>query len=129
LIDARLAPRQVATAPELGDLLRAPPDVTAPMPRPDEKALKAAAAASPAEPDLLVVATTQGGAVQIKGKPPRIVDAATVASLPLARDVLEGARPRPGFANLDGAVYRIAAAAMPASTGAVVVGTLVDDSL
>src|SRR5438270_6733756 len=46
LMDARLGPRVLASAPELVDLLKAPTDVTQPMPRPDERALKAALTAA-----------------------------------------------------------------------------------
>src|SRR5882672_4241290 len=70
LIDARLNPRVIASAPELIELLRAPADVTQPMPKLDERALKAALGAAPAEPDFLAVGSTQGAVVQRKGKGP-----------------------------------------------------------
>ncbi len=130
LIDARLAPRALAGAPELVDLLKAPTDVTQPMPRPDERALKAAMGAAVSEPDLLIVANPQGAIVQRKGKvPAQMMPAAQVGSLPLARAVLEGARPKPAFAVVDGVLFRLAGAALPQTSGAVVVGAQVDDAL
>ena len=86
LIDARLSPRILATTQELVDLLRAPTDVTQPMPKPDERALTAALTAALGEPDLLIVANPQGAAVQRKGKgPAQMLPGAQVGSLPLAR--------------------------------------------
>src|SRR4051812_18071494 len=61
LLDARLAPRAIASAPDLVEALRPPTDSQPPQ-RPDERALRAAAAVLAPEPDFLAVVTPQGAA-------------------------------------------------------------------
>jgi len=130
LIDAITSPRAVANSQDLVDLLKAPTDVTAPMPKPDERTLKAALSAAGAEPDLLVVANAQGAMVQRKARgPAHLVPPIDMPTLPLVRSLLEGARPKGGFADFDGSLYRVGGAALPGGIGAVVIGTLVDDAL
>ena len=127
LLDARLVPRAVAAAPDLIEATRPPADPTQPLARPDERALRAAAASalSPA-PDLLAVVNGQGAIVSRRARAAQGLDDA--AGLPLAKAALEG-NPPPAFATFDGAVYRVAAARIPGNGAAAVVGTLVDDRM
>src|ERR1700730_6614616 len=62
LIDLRTSPRAAALSPEVIETLRDPAS------RPDDRALRAAAAHFQPEPDLLVVATARGAAVARRGK-------------------------------------------------------------
>src|SRR5690349_3987928 len=109
LLDARLAPRAVATAPDLIDAVRGPADSTQPPARPDERALRAAAAVLAPEPDFLAVVSPQGAMVSRRAKPAEVVD---VAKVPLAQ-AATGATPAPTFAPFDGAIYRFQAARVP----------------
>jgi hypothetical protein len=126
LIDARLAPRAVASAPDLIDAVRPPPDSTLPPPRPDERALRAAAAVLMPEPDFLAVVSPQGAALSRRAKAAQMLDDAR--KLPLAQ-AATGATPSPTFAPFEGSIYRVEAARVPGTQAAVVVGTLVDDRL
>lgn len=115
LLDARLSPRGVATLPELIDASR-----------PDERALRAAAAALMPEPDLLAVEIGQGAIVSRRARPAQQFDDA--GKLPLGRAPLEG-RPAPAFASWEGALWRVSAARVPGNAAAVLIGTRVDDRL
>ncbi|HEX9576642.1 MAG TPA: hypothetical protein VF993_02740, partial [Myxococcales bacterium] len=126
LLDARLSPRAVATVPDLIEATRAPADPTLETPRPDERALRAAASVLTPEPDLVAVASAKGAVLSRRGKPAQQLDDA--AQLPLGKAALEGS-PAPAFVLWDGAVWRIAAARIPGNAAAVVVGTMVDDRL
>jgi hypothetical protein len=128
LADARLSPRAAASAPELADALKPPADPTLPLPKADEKALRAAAAAAqPVEPDLLIVATEGGAAVSRRGKPAALVD--DVKTLPLVKSVLDGGSGGPSFATYGGQWFRVQAAKIPGAPGVVVTGQLFDDKL
>ncbi len=128
LADARLAPRAAALAPELAEALKPPVDPTLPLPKPDEKALRAAAAAfQPVEPDLLIVATEGGAAVSRRGKPAALVG--DLKTLPLAKAVLDGGAGGPSFASYGGQWFRVQAAKIPGAPGVVVTGQLFDDKL
>ena len=124
LIDARLAPRAVADVPDLVEATRAPSEASQPIPRPDERALRAAASALSPEPDLVAVATPVGAIASRRAKPAIFLE--DPAQLPLAKAALEG-NPVPGFAVFEGAVYRVGASRVPGNPAAAVVGTLVDD--
>lgn len=124
LLDARLSPRAVAALPDLVEATRAPPDPAEPLPRPDERALRAAASVVSPEPDLVAVVNRQGGIVSRRARPAQTLDDSS--RLPLARAALEGS-PAPVFAAFDGAVYRIAAARVPGNGAAALLGTVVDD--
>jgi hypothetical protein len=126
LLDARQSPRAVAANPELIEATRAPVDPTQPLGKPDERALRAAAATLQPEPDLLIVANGQGAILSRRAKAAQQID--DVARLPLVKAALEGTPP-PTFATFDGALYRVAAARIPGNAAAVVAGTLVDDRL
>src|SRR5690348_6356282 len=92
LLDARLAPRAVATVPDLVEATRT--EAGQPAPKPDERALRAAASGISPEPDLLAVATPQGAIVSRRGKPVSTLD--NINQIPLARAALE-AYPAPAF--------------------------------
>src|SRR2546428_327523 len=62
LLDLRTSPRTAAFSPELIEATRPLADASQPA-RPDERALRAAAAALQPEPDLLVLSTAHGAAV------------------------------------------------------------------
>lgn len=126
LLDARLAPRAVASAPDLVEAVRAPADSTQPPPRPDERALRAAAAVLAPEPDFLAVVGPQGAALSRRARPAQMLDDA--ARLPLAQ-AAAGGTPAPVFAPFEGTVYRFEAARIPGAQAAVVVGTVIDDRL
>ena len=68
LIDLRNSPRLLAFSPDLIEATRPPLDPSQPPNRPDERALRAAAAASQPEPDLLVIANAHGAAISRRGK-------------------------------------------------------------
>jgi hypothetical protein len=132
LRDARLNPRLEAESPALADSLRPPPDPTLPVPKPDEKALRAAlAAAQPVDPDLLIVATADGAAYARHGKPAVLTD--DIKDLPLAKATLALApdsMPGPAtFVAFDGSLFRVQSAKIPGGLGVVVTGLLVDDHL
>ena len=128
LADARLTPRVAAAAPELIDALKPPADPTLPVPKPDEKALRAAAAAAqPVEPDLLIVATGDGAAISRRGKPAALVD--DVKTLPLVKAMLDGGSGGPAFVQFDGQLFRAQGAKISGSVGVVVIGQLYDDKL
>jgi hypothetical protein len=132
LRDARLNPRLEAESPALADSLRPPPDPTLPVPKPDEKALRAAlAAAQPVDPDLLIVATADGAAYARHGKPAVLTD--DTKDLPLVKATLALApdsMPGPAtFVAFDGSLFRVQSAKIPGGLGVVVTGLLVDDHL
>src|SRR3954469_19873497 len=126
LLDARFAPRAVASAPDLVEAVRGAADSAVPPQRPDERALRAAAAVLAPEPDFLAVVTPQGAALSRRAKPAQMLDDA--ARVPLAQ-AATGATPAPTFAPFEGAIYRFEAARVPGARAAVVVGTLIDDGL
>jgi hypothetical protein len=128
LADARQGARLGAGAAELGELLRPPADPTLPVPKPDEKSLRAAAAAlQPATPDLLIVATSEGAVVSRRDKAAAQVD--DVKPLPLVKAALEGGPSAPVFAAYDGQLFRLQAARVAGTAAVVVTGQLVDDKL
>jgi hypothetical protein len=121
LLDLRTSPRAAAVSPELGEALRASGDA-----RPDDRAVRAAAALLQPEPDLLLVANARGAAVLRRGRALGVSDDAN--SLPGVHGALEGdASPR--FAAYNGALYRTSPARVPGGGAVVVAGTLVDDRL
>lgn len=122
LLDARLSPRAAASVPELVEATRT--ESGPPPARPDERVLRAAAAALSPEPDLIAVATPQGAILARRGRPAAVLD--NLGRLPLGRAALEG-HPAPAFATFDGATYRVAAARVPGNAAAAVVGSLIDD--
>src|SRR2546421_1059941 len=63
LVDLRASPRLAALSPDLIEAARSAADPSQASGRPDERALRAAAAALQPEPDLLVVAGPHGAAV------------------------------------------------------------------
>ncbi len=126
LIDARLAPRAVAASPDLIEATRPPVDPTQPLGKPDERALRAAAAALSPDPDLLIVASAQGAIVSRRAKAAQSLD--DVLALPLVKAGLEGAPPA-SFASVEGALYRVAVARIPGNAAVVIVGMLVDDRM
>ncbi len=124
LLDARAAPRSIATMPDLIEAVRG--EEGQPPPRPDERALRAAAAALAPEPDLFAVVTPKGAILSRRAHPAQTLD--DPGKIPLAQTAT-GSLPAPTFAAFDNAVYRFAAARVPGVAAAVVVGTLVDDRL
>ncbi|HYS07316.1 MAG TPA: MXAN_5187 C-terminal domain-containing protein [Myxococcales bacterium] len=122
LIDARLAPRAVAMMPDLIEAMRGG-DGQAPS-RPDERALRAAAAVLAPEPDLFAVVNEKGAVISRRARPVQTLD--NPGQLPLSQTA-SGAMPPPAFAAFDNTTYRFAAARVPGATAAAVVGTLVDD--
>src|SRR2546423_9995682 len=66
LVDLRSSPRIAAFNPELIEATK--PEASQPPARPDERALRAAAAALQPEPDLVVVATAHTAAVSRRGE-------------------------------------------------------------
>lgn len=127
LLDLRLNPRAVAASPDLIDALKPPADPTLPVPRPDEKALRAAAAAALPEPDLLVVATAEGAAVSRRAKAAQILE--DIKPLPLVKAMLDGAAGAPRFVEVDGQLLRLQGARIPGAVGVVVVGVVIEDRL
>src|SRR5437016_4432729 len=122
LLDARLAPRAVAMMPELIEAVRGA-DGQSPA-RPEERALRAAGAVLSPEPDLFAVANSHGAIVSRRARPVQVLE--DPARLPLSQ-AANGGVAVPTFATFDAAVYRFAAARVPGSAAAAVVGTLVDD--
>ena len=116
----------MASAPDLVEAVRGSADSAAPPQRPDERALRAAAAVLAPEPDFLAVVTPQGAALSRRARPAQMLDDA--ARLPLAQ-AATGGTPAPTFAPFEGAIYRFEAARVPGAHAAVVVGTLIDDRL
>lgn len=127
LLDLRLNPRAVAASPDLIDALKPPADPTLPVPRPDEKALRAAAAAALPEPDLLIVATAEGAAVSRRAKAAQITE--DIKPLPLVKAMLDGAAGAPRFIEVDGQLQRLQGARIPGAVGVVVVGVVIEDRL
>jgi hypothetical protein len=126
LLDLRTSPRLAAFSPELIEATRPPPDTSQPPGRPDERALRAAAAALQPEPDLLLIANAHGAAISRRGK--AAVFGEDPARLPLVRVALEsGASPQ--FVAFEGTLYRASAAKIPGNAAVVVTGALVDDKL
>jgi len=126
LLDLRSSPQKAAFSPDLIEATRPPADPAQAPARPDERALRAAAAALQPEPDLVVVANAHGAAVSRRGK------AATFgedpARLPMVHVALEsGASPQ--FITFEGSLYRAAAARIPGSAVVVMAGTRIDDRL
>jgi hypothetical protein len=124
LLDQRISPRPAAYNPELIEATKPPGDPSQPG-KPDERALRAAAAAVQPEPDLLVVSTAQSSAVSRRGRSASLSE--DPSRLPLIRIALEGGGASPQFVSFDGKVYRAAAARIPGSSAVVVTGTLIDD--
>src|SRR5207302_4060238 len=107
VLDLRISPRLAALSPDLIEATRAPVDPSQASGRPDERALRAAAAALQPEPDLLVVAGPHGAAVSRRGKAASLGEDAAV--LPLAKSAQETGTVPP-FATIDGKLYRVSAA-------------------
>jgi hypothetical protein len=124
LLDARLNPRAAASLPDLIDATRSAADSTVAPPKPDERALRAAAAVLSPEPDLLAVENGPGAIVSRRSKPAQQID--NPARLPLGKAALEG-NPPSTFAVWEGATWRVAAARIPGNAAAVLAGALVDD--
>jgi hypothetical protein len=124
LLDLRSSPQKAAFSPDLIEATRPPPDAAQPPARPDERALRAAAAALQPEPDLLVVANAHGAAMSRRGK------AATFgedpARLPMLHVALESGAP-PQFITFEGSLYHAAAARIPGNAAVVMAGTRIDD--
>jgi hypothetical protein len=124
LLDARLAPRGLAQNVELAEVFRAPAE-GAPVPRPDERALRAAAAVASPDPDLLAVATSAGAVVSRRGRPAQQLE--DLNALPPLRALLDSGRLAPAFVVLDKQLYRLAGARGPGNAFVVLTGTLIDD--
>lgn len=140
LVDARLSPRGIAHSAELAEALQqaplaagasAPPPApgAGPLPppaaRPDDRALRAAAAMAQPEPDLIAVGNAAGAVVSRRGKPAQSLDDA--AAPPQLKALLEGTGRSQAFVLLDKQLYRVGVARMPGGQAAVLVGTLIDD--
>jgi hypothetical protein len=126
LLDLRTSPRLAAFSPDLIEATRPPVDPAQPPNKPDERALRAAAAALQPEPDLLVIANAHGAAVSRRGK--AAVLGEDPARLPLVRVALEsGASPQ--FITFEGALYRASAAKIPGNAAVVMTAALLDDNL
>jgi hypothetical protein len=126
LADLRTSPRIAAFSPELIEATRPSADASQQPARPDERALRAAAAALQPDPDLIAVATAQSAAVSRRGKAASVGE--DPARLPMVRTALEAGAP-PQFVSFEGKLYRAAAARIPGNAAAVLTGTLVDDRL
>jgi hypothetical protein len=122
LVDLRGSPRIAAFNPELIEATK--PEGPQQPARPDERALRAAAAALQPEPDLLVVATAQSAAVSRRGKAASLGE--DPSRLPLIRIALEGGA-SPQFVTFEGKLYRAAAARIPGNAAVVLTGTAIDD--
>ncbi len=125
LVDLRSSPRIAAFNPELIEATKPGADGSQQPSRPDERALRAAAAALQPEPDLLVVATAHAAAVSRRGKAASLSE--DQARLPLIRIALEGGGAPAQFVSFDGKLYRAAAARIPGNAAVVLTGTLIDD--
>ncbi len=125
LVDLRSSPRIAAFNPELIEATKPGADASQQPSRPDERALRAAAAALQPEPDLLVVATAHAAAVSRRGKAASLSE--DPARLPLIRIALEGGGASPQFVPEGGKLYRAAAARIPGNAAVVLTGTLIDD--
>ncbi len=123
LLDLRISPRIAAFNPELIEATK--PESSQQPARPDERALRAAAAALQPEPDLLVVATARSAAVSRRGRSASLAE--DPARLPMIRIALEGGSGSPQFVSFDGKLYRVAAARIPGNAAVVLTGTLIDD--
>lgn len=124
LLDARLAPRGLAQNLELVEALRAPAEGV-PAPRPDERALRAAAAVASPDPDLLAVGSPAGAVVSRRGRPAQQLE--DINALPPLKALLDGGRLTPAFVVLDKQLYRLAGARGPGNAFVVLTGTLIDD--
>ena len=124
LFDLRTSPRLAAFSPDLIEATRPPLDPSQGPNRPDERALRAAAAALQPEPDLLVIANAHGAAVSRRGK--AAVLGEDPARLPQVRVALESGT-SPEFITFEGGLYRASAAKIPGNAAIVMTGTLVDD--
>jgi hypothetical protein len=124
LLDARLAPRGLAQNLDLVEALRAPAE-GAPAPRPDERALRAAAAVASPDPDLLAVGSPAGAVVSRRGRPAQQLE--DTNALPPLKALLDGGRLTPAFVVLDKQLYRLAGARGPGNAFVVLTGTLIDD--
>src|SRR5712671_2366278 len=124
LVDLRSSPRIAAFNPELIEATKPGADGSQQPSRPDERALRAAAAALQPEPDLLVVATAHAAAVSRRGKAASLGE--DPARLPLIRIALEGGV-SPQFVTFEGKLYRAAAARIPGNAAVVLTGTAIDD--
>ena len=124
LLDLRISPRTAAFNPELIEATKPAGDPSQP-PKPDERALRAAAAAVQPEPDLLVVSTAHASAVSRRGRSASLSE--DPARLPLIRIALDGGGASPQFVSFDGKLYRAAAARIPGSAAVVLTGMLIDD--
>jgi hypothetical protein len=124
LLDLRTSPRIAAFSPELIEATRPVGDASQQPARPDERALRAAAAALQPDPDLIVVSTAHSAAVSRRGKAASLGE--EPARLPLLRIALESGAP-PQFVAFEGKLYRAAAARIPGNAAVVLTGTLVDD--
>ena len=122
LVDLRSSPRIAAFSPELIEATK--PEGSQQAARPDERALRAAAAALQPEPDLVVVATAHTAAVSRRGKAASLGE--EPARLPLIRIALEGGA-SPQFVSFEGKLYRAAAARIPGNAAVVLTGTAIDD--
>ena len=125
LVDLRSSPRIAAFNPELIEATRPVADASQQPSRPDERALRAAAAALQPEPDLLVLATAHTAAVSRRGRAASLSE--DPARLPLIRIALESGGASPQFVSFDGKLYRAAAARIPGNAAVVLTGTLIDD--
>jgi len=125
LVDLRSSPRIAAFNPELIDATKPVPEGPQQQSRPDERALRAAAAALQPEPDLLVVANAHAAAVSRRGRAASLSE--DPGRLPLIRIALEGGGASPQFVPFDGKLYRAAAARIPGNAAVVLTGTLIDD--
>jgi hypothetical protein len=126
LLDLRTSPRLAAFSPDLIEATRPPLDPSQGPNRPDERALRAAAAALQPEPDLLVIANAHGAAISRRGKAAALGE--DPARLPLVRVALESGA-SPDFITFEGALYRASAAKIPGNAAIVMTGTLIDDNL
>ena len=122
LVDLRSSPRIAAFSPELIEATK--PEGSQQAARPDERALRAAAAALQPEPDLVVVATAHTAAVSRRGKAASLGE--EPARLPLIRIALEGGA-SPQFVSFEGKLYRAAASRIPGNAAVVLTGTAIDD--
>src|SRR5258708_35001469 len=122
LLDARLAPRGLAQNLDLAEALRAPAEGV-PAPRPDERALRAAAAVASPDPDLLAVGSPAGAVVSRRGRPAQQLE--DTNALPPLKALLDGGRLTPAFVVLAKQLYRLAGAPGPGTPSAVLTGPLI----
>jgi hypothetical protein len=125
LLDLRISPRIAAFNPELIEATKPAGEASQQPSRPDERALRAAAAALQPEPDLVVVATAHAAAVSRRGRSASLSE--DPSRLPMIRIALEGGGASPQFVTEGGKLYRAAAARIPGNAAVVLTGTLIDD--